>query len=174
VRCIVLSTRGSVVFNVSETQNSEGFGFQIVHAIRANLNVRHCDLWLSKQEIIMFIRTKKRVIAGGIGILVGAAALGLWSVPNVLGQTANGPQVTITQLRFEGATSIAGTTGGVGQNTDAGALEFGPSLDVNTTKPKITDHASRSTPGRSWESVQSGAARPGAGGRQWICRRGRQ
>src|SRR5579859_7135477 len=86
----------------------------------------------------MFIRTKKRVIAGGIGILAGAAALGLWSVPIVLGQTASGPQVTTAQLRFEGRTSIAGTAGGTGQNADAGSLEFGPSLDANTTKPKDT------------------------------------
>jgi hypothetical protein len=90
----------------------------------------------------MSVRTKKRVVAGGIGILAGAAALGLWSVPIVLGQTASGPQVTTAQLRFEGTTSIAGASGSAGQNTNAGALEFGPSLDVNTTKPKITGSVS--------------------------------
>src|ERR1700722_9017653 len=90
----------------------------------------------------MSVRTRKRVIAGGIGILAGAAALGLWSVPVVLGQTSSGPHVTTAQLRFEGTTSIAGTSGSAGQNTNAGALEFGPSLDVNTTKPKITGSVS--------------------------------
>jgi hypothetical protein len=85
----------------------------------------------------MFFQTKKRIMTGGFGILASGVALGLWAVPIVLGQNTTGPQVTTTQLHFEGMTAIsAGGSGSPGQNT--GALEFGPSLDVNTTKPQIS------------------------------------
>lgn len=47
------------------------------------------------------------------------------------------PQTGTAQLSFEGITRItAGVSGSPTQN--AGALEFGPNLDVNTTKPQIS------------------------------------
>jgi hypothetical protein len=92
----------------------------------------------------MSLQTKKRVMAAGFGALAGVAAalavalaFGLGTVPIALGQNATDPRVTTAQLSFEGITTIsAGTSGSPGQN--AGALEFGPRLDVNTTKPQIS------------------------------------
>src|SRR5260370_10094697 len=92
----------------------------------------------------MSIQTKKRVLTAGFGILASAAAalaltlaLGSWAVPTVLGQNTARPQTATGQLTFEGITTIsAGVSSATDQN--AGALEFGPSLDVNTTKPQIS------------------------------------
>src|SRR5260221_13039683 len=90
----------------------------------------------------MFFRTKKRFMTAGFSALASAAAalavaltFGPGTVPTALGQNATGPQVATAQLRFEGITTIsAEISGSPGQN--AGALEFGPRLDVNTTKPQ--------------------------------------
>src|SRR5258707_13939142 len=92
----------------------------------------------------MFFRTKKRFMTAGFSVLASAAAalavaltFGPGTVPTALGQNATGPQVATAQLRFEGITTIsAEISGSPGQN--AGALEFGPRLDVNTTKPQIS------------------------------------
>ena len=47
------------------------------------------------------------------------------------------PQTATAQLSFEGITTISGgVSGSADQN--AGALEFGPRLDVNVTKPQIS------------------------------------
>ncbi len=87
----------------------------------------------------MSSQKKQRRAATRLGIAAGVAvtvALGLWAIPVVRGQSA-GPQVTRTQLKFEGVTRISGgASGSLGQIS--GALEFGPQLDVNTTKPQIT------------------------------------
>ncbi len=93
---------------------------------------------------VMSFQTKKRVMAAGLGVLARAAAalavalaFGLGAVPIALGQNTTGPQTATAQLRFEGTTTIsAGVSGSPGQNS--GALEFGPSLDVNTSKPQIS------------------------------------
>src|SRR5258708_2554476 len=84
----------------------------------------------------MFSQTKKRVMTGGFGILASSVVLGLWGVPIVLGQSAAGPQVATAKLHFEGVTSIS--SGGSGSDQNTGSLEFGPSLDANTTKPQIS------------------------------------
>jgi hypothetical protein len=84
----------------------------------------------------MLSQTKKRVMTGGFGILASSVALGLWGVPIVLGQSAAGPQVATAKLHFEGVTAISAGVSGSGQN--AGSLEFGPSLDEDTTKPQIS------------------------------------
>jgi hypothetical protein len=83
-------------------------------------------------------------MSAGLGVLANTVAafavgliLGLGVAPLALGQSATGPQVATAQLRLEGITAIsAGVSGGA--NQDTGALEFGPSLDVNTTKPQIS------------------------------------
>lgn len=84
----------------------------------------------------MSFRMMKRTMIGGVGILVGAVAVGVWSGAIASGQNASGPQVATGQLHFEGTTAISAEA--PGPNTNAGALEFGPSLDVNTSKPKIS------------------------------------
>ena len=91
---------------------------------------------------MMFFRTGKRAMTARFSLLASAAAalalaFGLGAVPIASAQNATGPQLTTSQLRFEGTTAIsAGVSGSPGQNT--GALEFGPRLDVNTTKPQIS------------------------------------
>src|SRR5258708_2149890 len=92
----------------------------------------------------MSLQTKKRVMTAGFGALASVAAalavalaFGPGTVPIASGQSATRSQVATAQLSFEGITTIsAGTSGSPGQN--AGALEFGPRLDVNTTKPQIS------------------------------------
>jgi len=88
-------------------------------------------------------QTKKHIMTARFdapvraGALVLASVFGLGMVPIASGQSAAGPEAGTTQLRFEGITTIsAGISGSPGQN--AGALEFGPRLDVNTTKPQIS------------------------------------
>jgi hypothetical protein len=91
---------------------------------------------------MMFFRTGKRGMTARFSLLASTAAalalaFGLGAVPIASAQDATGPQLTTSQLRFEGTTAIsAGVSGSPGQNT--GALEFGPRLDVNTTKPQIS------------------------------------
>src|SRR5258708_29581784 len=93
---------------------------------------------------LMSFQAKKHMITAGFGVLASAVAplavtlgFGLGTVPIAFGQNATRPQVATAQLSFEGITSIsAGVTGSPGQNS--GALEFGPRLDVNTTKPQIS------------------------------------
>ncbi len=84
----------------------------------------------------MSFQMTRRIMTGGGGILAGVLAVGLWGGPIALSQNASGPQVTTTQLHFEGTTAISAAA--PGQDTNTGALEFGPSLDVNTTKPQIS------------------------------------
>jgi hypothetical protein len=84
----------------------------------------------------MFFQMTKRIMIGGGGIIAGAVAVALVSGPFALSQNAGGPQVTTTQLHFEGTTAIA--AGAPGEDINTGALEFGPSLDVNTSRPQIT------------------------------------
>src|SRR5258708_11231778 len=90
---------------------------------------------LTRRSLMSFQMTKRIMIGGG-GIIAGALAVGLSGGPIALSQNASGPQVTTTQLHFEGTTAIA--AGASGRDTNTGALEFGPSLDVNTSKPQIT------------------------------------
>ncbi len=100
--------------------------------------------FVKRKTTVTSFQTKKRVMTAGFGVLASAAAalalalvLGLGAVPIVLGQNATGPQVATAQLTFEGTTTIsAGVSGSPGQSN--GALEFGPSLNVNTSKPQIS------------------------------------
>jgi hypothetical protein len=91
---------------------------------------------------LMFFRMEKRAVTSRFSLLASAAAalalaFGLAAVPIAWAQNATGPELTTAQLRFEGTTAIsAGVSGSPGQN--AGSLEFGPRLDVNTTKPQIS------------------------------------
>ena len=87
----------------------------------------------------MSYQMKQRRAATRFGIAAGVAAtvaLGLWAIPVVRGQST-GPQVTTTQLKFEGVTTISAAVSG-SPDQSSGTLEFGPQLDVNTTKPQLT------------------------------------
>ena len=92
----------------------------------------------------MSFQIKKRVMTARFGVLASASAalamalaFGLGKVPIVSGQNATGPQIATAQLRLEGITTIsAEVSSSPGQN--AGALQFGPRLDVNTSKPQIS------------------------------------
>src|SRR5258708_2451005 len=105
--------------------------------------------FVKRKTTVTSFQTKKRVMTAGFGVLASAAAalalalvLGLGAVPIVLGQNATGPQVATAQLTFEGTTTIsAGVSGSPGQSN--GALEFGPSLNVNTSKPQISGTVSQ-------------------------------
>src|SRR5258707_3208943 len=93
---------------------------------------------------LMSFQAKKHIMTAGFGVLGSAVAplavtlgFGLGTVPIALGQNATRPQGATGQLSFEGITTIsAGGFGSPGQNT--GALEFGPRLDVNTSKPQTS------------------------------------
>jgi hypothetical protein len=91
----------------------------------------------------MSFQIGKQVMSAGLSILANTVAafavgliLGLGVAPLALGQSAAGPQAATAQLSFEGITTISGGVSGSDQN--AGALEFGPRLDVNAVKPQIS------------------------------------
>jgi hypothetical protein len=91
----------------------------------------------------MSFQIGKQVMSAGLSVLANTVAafavgliLGLGVAPLALGQSAAGPQAATAQLRFEGITTISGGVSGSDQN--AGALEFGPRLDVNAVKPQIS------------------------------------